>query len=73
MASGLAMAYNVSEQISAFDNSALDDDEVNKLFQHLVDAGQVWVMEDRYRETAIALAEAGRIRLPNQPFEGDLF
>jgi len=37
MAIGIQMSFNVSERIAAFDNAALDDEAVNKLFQHLVD------------------------------------
>ena len=65
MAIGIQMSFNVSERIAAFDNATLDDEAVNKLFQHLVDTGQVWEMDERYRKTAEELAEAGRIVIPN--------
>ena len=65
MAIGIQMSFNVSERIAAFDNATLDDEAVNKLFQHLVDTGQVWEMDARYGKTAAELAEAGRIAIPD--------
>jgi hypothetical protein len=59
------MSFNVSERIAAFDKAALDDEAINELFQHLVGTGQVWEMDDRYRKTAVELAKAGRIAIPN--------
>jgi hypothetical protein len=55
---GLEMTDNVSEKIRAFNAAILDDDAVDRLFQHLVDTGQVWQMEARYGKTAQKLAEA---------------
>ena len=65
MAIGIQMSFNVSERIAAYDNAKLDHEAVNKLFQHLVDTGQVWEMDERYRKTAEELAEAGRIAIPD--------
>ena len=59
------MPYNVAENISAYESGGLDDEAVIKLFQHLVDNGQVWEMDAKYGKTAVELAEAGRITLPN--------
>ncbi len=59
------MTYNVTKNISAFEDGKLDDASVNELFQHLVDTGQVWEMEEIYGRQAVELAEAGRITLPN--------
>ncbi len=59
------MPYNVAENISAYENGRLSDEAVNELFQHLVDNGQVWEMNAKYGKTAVELAEAGRITLPN--------
>ena len=59
------MTYNVTKNISAYEDGKLDDDAVNELFQHLVDTGQVWEMEANYGKKAVELAEAGRITLPN--------
>ncbi len=59
------MTYNVTKNISAYEDGKLDDDSVNELFQHLVDTGQVWEMHANYGKKAVELAEAGRITLPN--------
>ena len=59
------MPYNVAENISAYENGRLDEDAVIRLFQHLVDDGQVWVLDAKYGKTAVELAEAGRITLPD--------
>ncbi len=59
------MTYNLSKNISAYEDGKLDEDSVNKLFQHLVDTGQVWEMEANYGRKAVELTETGRITLPN--------
>ncbi len=59
------MTYNVTKNISAYEDGKLDDDSVNELFQYLVDTAQVWEMEATYGKKAVELAEAGRISLPN--------
>ncbi len=59
------MTYNVTKNISAYEDGELDDDSVNELFQYLVDTGQVWEMEVNYIRKSVELAEAGRITLPN--------
>ena len=59
------MPYNVAENINAYENGRLDEEAVIKLFQHLVDNGQVWELDAKYGKTAVELAEAGRITLPN--------
>ena len=62
---GGPMTYNVTKNISAYEDGKLDDGAVNELFQQLVDTGQVWEMEANYGSKAVELAEAGRITLPN--------
>ncbi len=59
------MKYDVSENISAYENCKLGDAEIDKLFQHLVDTGLVWELEGHYSKTAVELAELGRITLPD--------
>ena len=59
------MRYNVAENISAYENDRLDEEAVIKLFQHLVDNGQVWELDAKYGKKAVELSEAGRITLPN--------
>ncbi len=59
------MPYNVAENISAYENGRLDEEAVIKLFQHLIDNGQVWELDAKYGKKAVELAEAGSISLPN--------
>lgn len=59
------MSYNVAENISAYENGRLDEEAAIKLFQHLVDTGQVWELDAKYGKTAVELSEAGSITLPN--------
>ena len=59
------MTYDVTKNISAYEDEKLDDDSVNELFQYLVDTEQVWEMKAKYGRKAVELAEAGRITLPD--------
>ena len=59
------MPYNVAKNISAYENGRLDEEAVIRLFQHLVDNGQVWELDAKYGKTAVELDEAGDITLPN--------
>ena len=59
------MTYDVTKNISAYEDGNLNDDSVNESFQYLVDTDQVWEMEANYGRKAVELAEAGRIRLPD--------
>ena len=70
---GGPMTYNVTENISAYEDGKLDDDSVNELFQQLVDTGQAWELDAKYGKKAVELAEAGRITLPNFGFDTTYF
>jgi hypothetical protein len=59
------MTYNVAKNISDYEDGKLADDSINKLFQYLVDTGQVWEMEADYGKKATELAEAGHIKFPD--------
>ena len=59
------MNYNVTKNISDYENDLMDDASIDKLFQHLVDTGQVWEMEEKYAKKAVELAEERRIKLPD--------
>ena len=59
------MPYNVAENICAYESDRLDEEAVIKLFQHLVDNGQVWELDAKYGKKAVELSEAGRITLPD--------
>ena len=47
--------------IIAFEDGLLNDEEVIKMFQRLVDTGIVWGLQGAYGRTAVALIEAGLI------------
>ena len=51
-------------QLIAFENGALNDEEIFELFQNLVDTGQAWELQGAYGRTAIALINAGYITDP---------
>ena len=59
------MTYDMTKNISAYEDDKLDDDAVKELFQHLVNTGQVWEMEANYGKKAVELAEVGRITIPS--------
>jgi hypothetical protein len=59
------MIYNITKNISDYEDGKLTDDSINELFQYLIDTGQVWEMEADYGKKAIELAEAGRIKFPD--------
>ena len=59
------MTYDVTKNISVYNDGKLDNDSVDELFQYLIDTGQVWEMEASYGKKAVELAEAGRITLTN--------
>ena len=67
------MTYNLTKNISAYENGKLDDDSVIELFQCLVNTGQVWEMEANYGKKALQLAEAGLITLPNFGLDSTYF
>ena len=56
---------NVAENIKAYENNSLNEDAIVKLFQHLVDNGQVWTLDAKYGKKALELSEAGRINIPD--------
>lgn len=56
---------NLPQKIKDYKDSKMDEATVNELFQWLVDTGEVWEMASHYSKTALELAKAGRITLPN--------
>lgn len=50
---------NQIDQIIAYENGELDDDEVVELFQSLIDSGLVWQLQGHYGRTAAQLIAAG--------------
>ena len=49
------------DQIIAYENGELDEDEVLELFQGLVNSGLAWQLQGHYGRTASNLIEAGLI------------
>lgn len=45
--------------ILAYENGELTDNEVINLFQNLIDSGQAWQLQGSYGRTASQLIEAG--------------
>ena len=46
------------DEIIAYEQGELNDDEVIELFQQLVDSGLAWSLQGSYGRTAAALIEA---------------
>ena len=50
------MTYDVTKNISAYEDGKLDDGAVNELFQHLVCTGPVWEMDAHHGNKPVELA-----------------
>lgn len=57
------MNKNILDDIIAYEEGALDEDDVPRLFQRLIDDGTVWRLQGTYGRTAHALIEGGRCML----------
>jgi len=51
------------DDIIAYENGLLDEDEMLDFFQRLVDSGLAWELQGHYGRTAMALLEAGLITM----------
>ena len=49
------------DDIIAYENGELDEDETVELFQQLVNSGLVWQLQGSYGRTAMDLINAGLI------------
>lgn len=49
------------DQIIAYEQGDLDDEQTVVLFQELVDSGIVWQLQGHYGRTAAAMIEAGLV------------
>ena len=47
------------DQIIAYENGELSDDEIVELFQSLIDSGAAWTLQGSYGRAAAALIDAG--------------
>jgi hypothetical protein len=56
--------YDAVDQIMAYEQGELDDDETTRLFQHLVDTGLAWSLQGSYGRTATDMILAGLITNP---------
>jgi len=52
------------DDIMAFENGEMDEDETAVFFQHMIDSGVVWQLQGFYGRTAMRLVEAGLCVLP---------
>lgn len=59
-------------QIIAYENGELSDEEVIALFQELIDEGWAWRLQGHYGRTAARLIEAGYCRPAGVPARPDL-
>lgn len=55
---------NVTEQIIAYEQGELSDEETIALFQELVNSGLAWKLQGLYGRTAQAMIDAGVIDEP---------
>jgi hypothetical protein len=51
------------DQIIAYENGELDNDETIALFQELVDNGMAWKLQGHYGRVAAALIESGYVHV----------
>jgi len=53
--------FNVFDHIIAYEEGTLDFEETVELFQHLVNSGLAWELQDAYGRMAVNLIEQGYI------------
>lgn len=51
----------LTDQIIAYEEGELDEEEVDALFAALIESGLVWQLQGSYGRTAVELIAAGRI------------
>lgn len=55
------------DQMMAWEDGSVTEEQENELFQALVNNGMAWSLQGMYGRQAMRLAEAGRITLPSLP------
>jgi hypothetical protein len=53
------MPLSITDDIIAYENGELDQDETVAFFQRLVDTGLAWQLQGHYGRTAVAMYKAG--------------
>ena len=59
-----AKPLDLVDDIIAYEQGDLDEEEIIDLFQKLVSSGLAWQLQGHYGRTAKALIEAGYVQLP---------
>lgn len=54
------------DDIIAYETGGLTDAQMKKMFQKMVNTGQVWSLQGSYGRTAKALLDAGEIEFPTK-------
>lgn len=60
------MRSNLASDIIRYEQDELDDDEVVRLFQELVDTGMAWQLQGHYGRAAMALIENGLVKVKEE-------
>ena len=55
------------EKLGAYENDEMNQDEIIKFFQLLVDTGAAWKLQGHYGRVAEALIETGMVKEAKQP------
>ena len=56
------------EKLGAYENDEMDQDEIIKFFQEMVDDGIAWKLQGHYGRVADVLIESGLVKEAEQPF-----
>jgi hypothetical protein len=54
----------LADQLIAYEEGQITEDEEIKLFQHLIETGTCWHLEGHYHRVGATLIEAGLIKPP---------
>ena len=60
---------NVND-IIAYENGTMDEDQIIEFFQGLIDSGAAWTLQGHYGRVAMGLVEAGVCTLPEDNEDG---